>query len=225
MKLMADSATGTSARPGRNTGSLMVALEGRWPGRHGGRPRGGPAKGPQVIMPTHRPRGKSTAGALVPSHAPRPPSTMAVMDLPLLAPGPLPGFLSQPEEELRAWLQARGQPPLRARQVRRWLLAGRASSFDRMTDLPRGLREQLAESFSPLGSSIARQSVAADGTRKLLVRLSDGETVECVLLAEADRRTACISTQVGCGMGCVFCASGLEGVKRNLRADEVLEQL
>src|SRR5439155_13255656 len=65
----------------------------------------------------------------------------------------------------------------------------------------------------------------ADGTQKLLLRLHDGKQVECVLIPEADRRTACISTQVGCGMGCVFCASGLDGVARNLSAGEILEQL
>ena len=87
-----------------------------------------------------------------------------------------------------------------------------------MTDLPRGLREELADEFLPLGTRIERHQAARDGTHKLLLRLADDRFIECVLIQENDRRTACISTQVGCGMGCVFCASGLDGVVRNLTA-------
>jgi 23S rRNA (adenine2503-C2)-methyltransferase len=151
---------------------------------------------------------------------------MEIRELPLLtAAGPRRGLLELPPDELSAWLQARGQPPLRARQLRRWIVAARATSFDAMTDLPRALREQLADEFRPLGSTVVRRLTAHDGTEKLLLRLRDGQLVECVLLKEADRRTVCVSTQVGCGMGCVFCASGLEGVVRNLSAAEILEQL
>src|SRR5262245_24497787 len=138
---------------------------------------------------------------------------------------PRRGLLELPAEELAAWLRAEGQPPLRARQVRRWIVAARADSFERMTDLPLALRRRLADDFSPLGTTVARRLTSCDGTEKLLLRLADGHLVECVLLKEADRRTVCVSTQVGCGMGCVFCASGLEGVVRNLTPAEVLEQL
>src|SRR5262249_48635840 len=89
---------------------------------------------------------------------------------------------------------------------------------------PRALRQELAESFQPLETSVRRLLSSRDGTRKLLLRLRDGQLVETVLLPEADRRTVCVSTQVGCGMGCVFCASGLEGVVRNLSAGELLDQ-
>jgi 23S rRNA (adenine2503-C2)-methyltransferase len=136
-----------------------------------------------------------------------------------------PGLLELSSEELLAWLRARGQPPLRARQLRRWVLQGRATSFGAMTDLPRSLREELAAAFAPLGTRVDRHLTSRDGTHKLLLRLRDGNVVECVLLREADRRTVCVSTQVGCGMGCVFCASGIGGVVRNLSAGEVLEQL
>jgi len=135
------------------------------------------------------------------------------------------GFLELSNEELLAWLGERGQPPLRARQLRRWVVAGRAESFEQMTDLPLSLRRDLAADFVPLATQVARNLRAADGTHKLLLRLHDGQLVECVLIQENDRRTACISTQVGCGMGCVFCASGLNGVARNLSAGEILEQL
>ena len=127
--------------------------------------------------------------------------------------------------DLQSWLGGRGQVPFRARQIRRWILAGRAESFEAMTDLPRDLRLALAEEFVPLATQITRHLAAHDGTHKLLLRLLDGQLVECVLLQEAGRHTACISTQVGCGMGCVFCASGLDGIVRNLTAGEILEQL
>jgi 23S rRNA (adenine2503-C2)-methyltransferase len=126
---------------------------------------------------------------------------------------------------LKAWFRERDQPPMRVRQLRHWLLAGRATAFEQMTNLPLRLREDLARDFTPLGSTIDRHLVSCDGTHKLLLRLDDGQVIECVLLQEADRRTVCVSTQVGCGMGCVFCASGIGGVTRNLRTDEIVEQL
>jgi 23S rRNA (adenine2503-C2)-methyltransferase len=127
--------------------------------------------------------------------------------------------------ELLAWLQAHGQPAMRARQLRRWLIQGQAESFEVMSDVPRALRQALAEEFLPLGTRVARHLEAPDGTHKLLLHLADDQLIECVLIQEDDRRTACISTQVGCGMGCVFCASGLNGVARNLTTGEILEQL
>ncbi len=151
---------------------------------------------------------------------------MDTRPLPLL-PAALPrrGLLALTEDNLLTWLQTEGEPPLRARQLRRWVVAGRATSFDQMTDLPLRLRRRLAEDFAALDSTVQRRLTATDGTEKLLLRLADGQLVECVLLEEEDRRSVCVSTQVGCGMGCVFCASGLEGVVRNLTATEILEQL
>src|SRR5262249_35720937 len=128
-------------------------------------------------------------------------------------------------DELAAWLKDHGQPRLRAGQVRRWLIVAGAQSFEDMTDLPKSLRQELADSFLPLETRIERHLRAADGTHKLLLRLRDHQLVECVLIQEDRRRTACISTQVGCGMGCVFCASGLDGLVRNLTQAEILEQL
>ncbi len=136
-----------------------------------------------------------------------------------------PAFLDQSEESLNAWFAVRGELPMRRRQVRRQILAGRAETFERMTDLPVALRRELAASFAPLSTRIERHLQASDDTHKLLLQLHDGRMIECVLIQEPPRRTACISTQVGCGMGCVFCASGLNGVVRNLTAGEILEQL
>lgn len=151
------------------------------------------------------------------------------VNLPVLQPAAptaaLPGLLELGEDTLRAWLAERGEKPLRVRQLRRWLLVAGAESFDQMTDLPKSLREELAESFVPIGARVAKHLQASDGTHKLLLQLHDNKLIECVLIQDAGRRTACISTQVGCGMGCVFCASGLNGVERNLTVGEMLEQL
>src|SRR5439155_14722453 len=134
-------------------------------------------------------------------------------------------FLDEPREELETWFRDREQAAMRARQIRRWLLSGRAESFDQMTDLPQDLRTTLGAEFVLFGTQIASHLASRDGTHKLLLRLPDNQLVECVLIQEDARRTACISTQVGCGMGCVFCASGIGGVVRNLTVGEILEQL
>lgn len=133
--------------------------------------------------------------------------------------------LLEPDAPLASWLQERGQPAWRAKAIRRWLFAGRAESFDDMTDLPKGLRDDLAGGFTLWTTSIARHHQAEDGTEKLLLELHDKQRIECVLLRDGDRRTVCISSQVGCAMGCVFCASGLDGVIRNLSTGEIIEQL
>ena len=134
-------------------------------------------------------------------------------------------LLDQSPDALRAWLTGQGEPPFRAAQVRKWLLEKRASTFEEMTDLPKPLRDALAAQYAIFASRIAAHRHAADGTEKLLLELADGHRIECVLIREQARRTICISTQVGCAMGCVFCASGLEGVIRNLTTGEIVEQM
>jgi 23S rRNA (adenine2503-C2)-methyltransferase len=109
--------------------------------------------------------------------------------------------------------------------VREWLFKNRATRWDQMTNLPKALREELAQRTRLWTTRIARHTQADDGTEKLLLELADGGQIECVLLRDQVRRTICISTQVGCGMGCVFCASGLDGVDRNLTTGEILEQI
>ena len=141
------------------------------------------------------------------------------------APARLPALLEMSLDDIKAWLAEQGQPPMRAKQIRRWILQGRASNFEAMSDLPKGLREELALGFNIFSTRIDKHLVAGDRTHKLLLRLHDDKLIECVLIQDDGRHTACISTQVGCGMGCVFCASGLEGVARNLTVGEMLEQL
>lgn len=130
-------------------------------------------------------------------------------------------------DELKAWFRDQGLPAYRAGQVRRWLFQKRAAAFDQMTDLAAPLRSRLAEEFSICTTTVAAaQKEADDEAEKLLLELADGHRIECVLLRDDRRhRTACISTQVGCAMGCVFCASGLGGLARNLTAGEIVEQL
>jgi 23S rRNA (adenine2503-C2)-methyltransferase len=134
-------------------------------------------------------------------------------------------ILSLSLAELKAWLVERGQPAFRAGQIRQWLFHGRASSFDDMTNLPKALRGQLAGDFSVFTATVAKHSTSDDGTEKLLLELADRGRIECVLLRDGERRSICISSQVGCAMGCVFCASGLDGVDRNLTFAEILEQM
>lgn len=137
----------------------------------------------------------------------------------------MPQLLDLSHQQLREWLAEQDVPAYRAGQIRQWLFAGRVRDFADMTDLPKPLRERLAEQFQIFSATIAHHQHAADGTEKLLLRLHDGQQIECVLIREGRRRTICISTQVGCAMGCVFCASGLEGVARNLTSGEIIEQM
>jgi 23S rRNA (adenine2503-C2)-methyltransferase len=134
-------------------------------------------------------------------------------------------FLELDSAQLKAWLVERGYPAYRAAQIRKWVFENRAESFEAMSDLPKKLREELAASFTIFTSRIATHRHALDGTEKLLLEMVDGGRIECVLLRDGIRRSICISSQVGCAMGCVFCASGLDGVDRNLKASEIVEQM
>jgi 23S rRNA (adenine2503-C2)-methyltransferase len=134
-------------------------------------------------------------------------------------------LLDPSPEPLVSWLKERSYPAFRAGQIRKWLFENRAGGFGDMTDLPKKLREEMAADWTLWTSQVVRHQTGPDGTEKLLLQLQDGGRIECVLLRDGDRRSICISTQVGCAMGCVFCASGLDGVDRNLTAGEIVEQM
>jgi 23S rRNA (adenine2503-C2)-methyltransferase len=134
-------------------------------------------------------------------------------------------ILETPVEELYAWMIDRGHARYRVRQILEWVLQRRAELFEPMSNLPLVLRQQLALEWSIFSTRITFRGCSPDSTDKLLLECYDGRRIECVLMAEDRRRTVCISTQVGCGMGCVFCASGLKGVERNLTAGEIIEQV
>ena len=131
--------------------------------------------------------------------------------------------LTQPQ--LKQALQAMGQPGFRAKQVFIWLHRG-VRSFDEMTDLPKALRAQLAGQYDLTVPAVERRQVSArDGTVKYLWRLRDGNCVETVLMRYHHGNTVCISTEVGCPMGCAFCASTLGGLVRRLEPAEMLDQV
>jgi 23S rRNA (adenine2503-C2)-methyltransferase len=136
-------------------------------------------------------------------------------------------------DDLKQKVVAMGQPAYRADQVVEWIYRKRVLSFAGMTDLPQTLRDQLSENFAFGGLEKVRVLGSNDTTRKFLFRLHDGSLIESVLIPaspalygqRSDRRTICISTQVGCAYGCKFCASGLDGFSRNLRVDEIVDQV
>jgi 23S rRNA (adenine2503-C2)-methyltransferase len=130
-------------------------------------------------------------------------------------------------EELETVAAALGVPRYRGRQLARWIYGRRALGFGEMTDLPDGLRRRLAaEATLSRLRLLVRSDASNDLTTKVLLGLHDGRTVETVLMRYDDgRRTVCISTQVGCGMGCTFCATGLAGLTRNLTAGEIVDQV
>lgn len=128
-------------------------------------------------------------------------------------------------EELEAWVTQLGQPQFRAKQIYGWMYKKRATSIDDMTDLPTAFREEL-KLKAVLGTmkEVTRQ-VSKDGTMKILLELHDGSTVETVLMRHNYGNSVCVSSQVGCRMGCNFCASTLGGLVRNLSAGEIVEQV
>lgn len=136
-------------------------------------------------------------------------------------------------DELAARFQAWGEPTYRVDQLLHWLYERRVTRWEQMTNLPKALRERLAGEFGLGGIELACLQTSRDSTRKFLWRLRDRALVESVLIPanpalygeSSDRHTLCVSTQVGCAYGCRFCASGLEGWKRNLTADEIVEQV
>src|SRR2546429_818923 len=144
-----------------------------------------------------------------------------------------PDIKSQTKEELDACFAEWAVPPYRVDQLLHWLYVQHVTSWEAMTNLPKHLREKLSEYYSLHSLELVCQQGARDMTQKFLWRLDDHALVESVLIPAtpalhgdaSDRRTLCVSTQVGCAYGCKFCASGLEGWKRNLRGEEVVEQV
>jgi 23S rRNA (adenine2503-C2)-methyltransferase len=136
-------------------------------------------------------------------------------------------------ETLSLSMAERGEKPFRARQVLDWVYKKRARSWDDMTNLPKALRSWLEGEFTLMPASLVLNRHSADVTDKLLLELGDRSLIETVIIRapqdgvglDHSRKTICISTQVGCAMGCVFCASGLAGLKRDMSAGEIVAQL
>lgn len=139
---------------------------------------------------------------------------------------------SQTLEALQAQFQAWKQPPYRAAQVMEWIYVHGAAQWDAMTNIPKALRDQLSQTYALHPLELVKKQGSHDTTQKFLWKLRDGGLIESVLIPAnpalygepSDRHTLCMSTQVGCAYGCKFCASGLEGWKRNLTVAEIIEQ-
>lgn len=130
-----------------------------------------------------------------------------------------------PVKALEAKLGELGHPPFRARQLFRWIYQEREQDFSKMTDLSKLFRKELAERFILPVVEVDDRQESQDGTLKVLVRLEDGQKVETVFIPSEGRNTLCISTQVGCKMGCTFCATGYQKFTRNLKSWEIVDQL
>ncbi len=128
-------------------------------------------------------------------------------------------------EELEELVSSLGEQPYRARQIGKWIYRKDADSFDQMTDLPKRLKITLNDSLLLQQSLVPlNERLSSDGTKKYLFQLSDGKKIESVLIPENRRYTLCISTQVGCALGCTFCLTGRVGKIRNLKASEIVDQ-
>ena len=150
-----------------------------------------------------------------------------------IAPTAAPALTGMLPDELAAEFAAAGEPKYRASQVLDWVFQKRAQSYEAMTSLGKTLRARLAATHPLHTMQVAKVQGSKDTTQKFLFRLHDGRYVESVLIPAnrgafgdmSDRRTICVSSQVGCAYDCKFCASGLAGFTRNLRADEIVEQI
>jgi 23S rRNA (adenine2503-C2)-methyltransferase len=146
---------------------------------------------------------------------------------------PRPALFSLAQSELQDWFAAKGESRYRSEQVLAWIYRKRVERFDQMSNLPEVLRADLESAFALRSLECVRQTGSKDTTRKFLFSLPDQSLVESVLIpaspalygSTSDRRTLCISTQVGCAYGCKFCASGLNGWTRDLQAGEIVEQI
>ena len=127
-------------------------------------------------------------------------------------------------EDLENYLTEIGLKPFRAKQIFKWLYEKRVSSFDEMTDISKDLQNKLKEDFEINTLKIKDQQISRDGTQKFLFELSDGALVESVLMVFEYGFSACLSSEVGCNMGCNFCASGLLKKQRDLCAGEIVSQ-
>ena len=129
------------------------------------------------------------------------------------------------QAELAAWLAEKGQKPYHLPQILRWLYQRQADAFDQMTDISKALRALLAQNFAINRLKLVETAASRDGAKKFLYELADGNLIETVLLPERGHHTLCVSSQVGCAMGCAFCRTGADGFVRNLTSGEIVAQV
>jgi len=135
-----------------------------------------------------------------------------------------PSLIGRFTPELEQIVVELGHKPFRGRQLAKWIYEKAAKSFDEMPDLPKALRDQLAEQYVVSPLFLSQHKTSSDQVEKLLVHNGDEQVYECVLLPYENRVSCCISSQVGCPMGCTFCATGMGGFDRNLTASEIVAQ-
>ena len=128
-------------------------------------------------------------------------------------------------DEIAAHLSAQGEPDFRARQICQWVYKRQASGVQEMTDLPEALRQRLRDTLYVSSLTLLRQQRSEDGTEKLLFAVEDGNQIETVLIPRGGKRTICVSTQVGCALGCRFCLTAQGGLVRSLRPAEIVGQV
>jgi len=134
-------------------------------------------------------------------------------------------LMGMTRQELESLAVSMGQPKFRGRQIAEWLYKKNASSIEEMTDLPAAFRACLEAETVLYRSAVITQDKSRDGTIKVLLGLEDDQRIEAVLLPYEDRVSVCLSTQVGCPAGCVFCATGIGGLARNLTAGEIVDEV
>jgi 23S rRNA (adenine2503-C2)-methyltransferase len=188
----------------------------------------------KVSCPSRLEKGEILAAQSAPSDQTASPRMEASQPIPIAAArAQRPALTGETLETLTARLVAHGEPAFRARQVLDWLYKKRVRAWDEMSNLGKPLREWLASAYTLMPARLVSSHQAQDVTDKLLLELSDRALIETVIIRapqdgvgiEHSRKTICISTQVGCAMGCAFCASGLDGFRRNLGAGEIVAQL
>ncbi|MFC0473124.1 23S rRNA (adenine(2503)-C(2))-methyltransferase RlmN [Halalkalibacter kiskunsagensis] len=139
--------------------------------------------------------------------------------------GQLRSIYSVQFDELQEWLIDQGEPKFRATQIFEWLYQKRVNDFEQMSNLSKDLREKLSKSFVLTTLKIVTKQMSSDGTVKFLFELHDGYSIETVVMRHDYGNSVCVTTQVGCRLGCTFCASTLGGLKRNLEAGEIVAQV
>jgi 23S rRNA (adenine2503-C2)-methyltransferase len=129
------------------------------------------------------------------------------------------------KNQLESFIKESGLPAFRVKQLLHWIYEKHAQSIQEITELSKDLRENLSETAYISNLELLNRQISGDGTEKFLFGLEDGETIESVLIPDEDRLTLCISSQVGCAMSCRFCLTGKLGLKRNLKAHEIVDQI
>lgn len=134
-------------------------------------------------------------------------------------------LLGMPRKKLEAFFAEIGEKPFRAKQVMQWIHHNGVSEFDEMTNISKGLRAKLKEICEIKAPEVTYQNISSDGTRKWVMQMPGGSSIETVLIPEGNRGTLCVSSQIGCALDCSFCSTGKQGFNRNLSAEEIVGQI